>query len=153
MKSISNDQRLLLLENTKVLLYTPENEHFGIVPVEAMHIGCVVIACNSGGPLESVDDGNTGFLIRPSTELWGEKIYELLKPGSGSEAQILKMREASKNRVKRLFVMDVFARDLDKIMQSMRDSTTIGYWAFMIALVSALAAVSFAVLHTLVTLM
>lgn len=32
LKSISNDQRLLLLENTKVLLYTPENEHFGIVP-------------------------------------------------------------------------------------------------------------------------
>lgn len=56
LRSISNDQRLLILKNTQVLLYTPENEHFGIVPVEAMHLGCIVIACNSGGPLESVAD-------------------------------------------------------------------------------------------------
>lgn len=56
LRSISNDQRLLILKNTSVLLYTPENEHFGIVPVEAMHLGCIVIACNSGGPLESVAD-------------------------------------------------------------------------------------------------
>ena len=62
LKSISNDQRLLLLENTEVLLYTPGNEHFGIVPVEAMHMGCIVMACNSGGPLESVENGVTGFL-------------------------------------------------------------------------------------------
>jgi alpha-1,3/alpha-1,6-mannosyltransferase len=45
------------------LLYTPANEHFGIVPIEAMHLGCVVIACNSGGPLESIEDGETGFLL------------------------------------------------------------------------------------------
>jgi len=62
LKSISNDARLLLLENTNVLLYTPENEHFGIVPVEAMYMGCIVLACNSGGPLESVDSGVTGYL-------------------------------------------------------------------------------------------
>jgi alpha-1,3/alpha-1,6-mannosyltransferase len=62
LKSISNDQRLILLENTDVLLYTPENEHFGIVPVEAMHMKCIVMACNSGGPLESIEHGQTGFL-------------------------------------------------------------------------------------------
>lgn len=78
LRSISNDQRILLLEHTKILLYTPENEHFGIVPVEAMHMGCAVIACNSGGPLESVDDGNTGFLVSPNHELWGQKIIEIL---------------------------------------------------------------------------
>jgi len=53
------------LENTNVLLYTPENEHFGIVPVEAMYMGCIVMACNSGGPLESVDNGVTGYLQAP----------------------------------------------------------------------------------------
>ena len=54
LRSLTNDERLLLLENTDVLLYTPENEHFGIVPVEAMFMGAIVVACNSGGPLESV---------------------------------------------------------------------------------------------------
>jgi alpha-1,3/alpha-1,6-mannosyltransferase len=65
---------LLLLENTQILLYTPENEHFGIVPVEAMYMGCIVIACNSGGPLESVDDKVTGFLLPPNEKLWGKQI-------------------------------------------------------------------------------
>lgn len=67
LRSISNDQRLLLLENTSILLYTPENEHFGIVPVEAMYMGCIVIACNSGGPLESVDHEKTGYLLSPNS--------------------------------------------------------------------------------------
>lgn len=78
LRSISNDQRLLLLENTKVLLYTPENEHFGIVPVEAMHLGCIVLACNSGGPLESVADGKTGYLMAPDAEEWGQKILQVV---------------------------------------------------------------------------
>ena len=63
LKSISNDARLLLLEKTEALLYTPENEHFGIVPVEAMYMKCIVLACNSGGPKESLKDGVTGFLL------------------------------------------------------------------------------------------
>lgn len=78
LQSINNNQRILLLENTKVLLYTPENEHFGIVPVEAMHMGCAVIACNSGGPLESVEDGKTGYLVPPDGEQWGRKVIAIL---------------------------------------------------------------------------
>lgn len=79
LRSISNDQRLLILKNTAVLLYTPENEHFGIVPVEAMHLGCIVIACNSGGPLESVHDKHTGYLLPPTPALWATKINSILQ--------------------------------------------------------------------------
>jgi len=68
----------LLLENTKILCYTPENEHFGIVPVEAMYMGCTVIACNSGGPLESIANEKTGYLIEPSEEKWGNRIFDIL---------------------------------------------------------------------------
>jgi len=71
LKSISNDQRLLLLEKTEMLLYTPENEHFGIVPVEAMHMGCIVMACDSGGPLESIVHNVTGFLFTPNANIGG----------------------------------------------------------------------------------
>ena len=60
LRSISNAERVTLLKRTDILLYTPEREHFGIVPVEAMHLGCVVIACNSGGPLESLADSLCG---------------------------------------------------------------------------------------------
>lgn len=97
LKSISNDQRLLLLENSKLLLYTPANEHFGIVPVEAMHMGCIVIACNSGGPLESVSHGETGFLITPNEKKWGLKIEDILSPQEAINCA--KMQNLSKARV------------------------------------------------------
>lgn len=38
------------MSNCLAVLYTPEREHFGIVPVEAMYNQVPVIACNSGGP-------------------------------------------------------------------------------------------------------
>lgn len=44
------------------LLYTPDREHFGIVPLEAMYQQCPVIAVNSGGPKETILHGLTGYL-------------------------------------------------------------------------------------------
>jgi len=43
-----------------------------MVPVEAMFMGCIVIACNSGGPLESIAHDKTGFLLSPNVEDWAE---------------------------------------------------------------------------------
>jgi alpha-1,3/alpha-1,6-mannosyltransferase len=43
-----------------------QDEHFGIVPLEAMAARLPVIACDSGGPTESVDHQVTGrdrFLV------------------------------------------------------------------------------------------
>lgn len=45
------------------LVYTPVNEHFGITPLEAMAAGRPVIACNTGGPCETVIHGQTGILV------------------------------------------------------------------------------------------
>ena len=68
----------MLLKSTDILLYTPENEHFGIVPVEAMYCGCIVLACNSGGPTESILDTKTGFLLNAdSPSEWALKIEEI----------------------------------------------------------------------------
>eukprot|EP00889_Picochlorum_renovo_P000310 jgi/Picre1/27340/NNA_000309.t1 len=62
MTSFSDEQRLALLCACRAVVYTPTNEHFGIVPVEAMASNTPVIACNSGGPMESIVAGKTGFL-------------------------------------------------------------------------------------------
>ena len=44
------------------MLYTPANEHFGIIPCEAMYCGLPVLARDSGGPTETVVEGETGWL-------------------------------------------------------------------------------------------
>ncbi|KAJ8543006.1 hypothetical protein K7X08_005529 [Anisodus acutangulus] len=45
-----------------------KDEHFGIVPLEAMSSYKPVIACNSGGPVETVKNGVTGFLCDPNPQ-------------------------------------------------------------------------------------
>lgn len=68
--SITNEERIRLLANATALLYTPENEHFGIVPVEGMYMRVPVIVCNSGGPKESVVDLETGFRLATDANEW-----------------------------------------------------------------------------------
>lgn len=64
-RSFTDDQKALLLLASTAVVYTPPNEHFGIVPLEAMAAFRPVIAVNSGGPLESVAPESTGFLCSP----------------------------------------------------------------------------------------
>ena len=61
-RSFSDTERVALLKYATCLIYTPSKEHFGLVPVEAMCMKCPVIACSSGGPLETVVDDATGYL-------------------------------------------------------------------------------------------
>lgn len=59
-----DDKKLhLLLAGAKGLIYPVENEDFGMVPVEAMVHGVGVIAHASGGPMESVIEGQTGVFF------------------------------------------------------------------------------------------
>ena len=60
--SVPTTFRDILLSQASLLIYTPVNEHFGIVPVEAMHAGVPVLASNTGGPLETIVEGETGWL-------------------------------------------------------------------------------------------
>ncbi|XP_074311172.1 uncharacterized protein LOC141647036 [Silene latifolia] len=64
--SCSTNQRNALLSECLCVLYTPKDEHFGIVPLEAMAAYKPVIACNSGGPTETVKHEVTGFLCDPT---------------------------------------------------------------------------------------
>lgn len=78
-KSFSDREKLVLLERSSCLLYTPTNEHFGIVPIEAMYMRRPVIAVNTGGPLETVVDRVTGFLCEPNDEAFANAMLEVVR--------------------------------------------------------------------------
>lgn len=45
------------------------DEHFGIVPIEAMALGCPPIVADGGGQRETVIHGETGFLAKEPSEI------------------------------------------------------------------------------------
>ncbi len=59
---VSNEKRAELFANAKAFLH-PQEEDFGITPVESMASGRPVIAYNKGGATETVIEGVTGHLF------------------------------------------------------------------------------------------
>lgn len=90
--SCSTAERNKLLSQCLCVIYTPKDEHFGIVPLEAMAAHKPVIACNSGGPVETVKDAETGFLCDPTPEDFSLAMAKLIQDpqmasGMGGEAR------------------------------------------------------------------
>ncbi|KAI0484308.1 glycosyltransferase family 4 protein [Xylariaceae sp. FL0804] len=64
--NVTHVLKALLLGGARLLAYTPAREHFGIVPLEAMLAGVPVLAADTGGPVETVVEGDTGWLRDPA---------------------------------------------------------------------------------------
>lgn len=78
LKSPSDVAKITLLRHCSCLLYTPANEHFGIVPLEAMYCGKPVVAVNSGGPTETIVDGHNGYLRSAEPKEFADAVKQLL---------------------------------------------------------------------------
>jgi alpha-1,3/alpha-1,6-mannosyltransferase len=116
---------------TKALLYTPTDEHFGIVPLEAMAVGLPILATNTGGPLESIidltikdttDAGNgrtvtftnkkgTGLLRRPNVKIWAKATLDLLSLNEEQRGQIA---VNAKERTKALFSIQSMSKEFER---------------------------------------
>jgi alpha-1,3/alpha-1,6-mannosyltransferase len=119
LKNFNNSDRFLLFNHSTILLYTPENEHFGIVPIEAQLGGVCVVACNSGGPLESVINDKTGYLVNPDPESFSNAILKYLSLNK-SEKQTMKnvnifliYKKTSIKHIKDKFSLDTFSKQLE----------------------------------------
>lgn len=65
------DERSALLVRASCVLYTPSNEHFGIVPVEAMCCGAPVVAVNSGEMSRDPSSIDSLYFVPPhGSRLW-----------------------------------------------------------------------------------
>ena len=61
--SVSDEKLHEVYKDATALLFPAEDEDFGIVPIEAMGHGVPVIAHRSGGPQETVIEGETGLFF------------------------------------------------------------------------------------------
>jgi alpha-1,3/alpha-1,6-mannosyltransferase len=116
--SVSDDERNELLQSSLAVVYTPTNEHFGIVPIEAMYAGAPVLASNTGGPLETVLDGETGFLRDAShgpDEFAQAMVRLVLEPGLS-----LELGRKAHDHVSQSFGMEAFETHLDESLTATR---------------------------------
>lgn len=114
LKSPNDLVKVSLLSNCNCVIYTPSNEHFGIVPLEAMFSKKPVIAVNSGGPTETVENGVTGFLGEPVPEVMAHYMAKLI--GSPDVAQ--KLGRNGSKRFTDKFSFEAFGHHLNSVVFS-----------------------------------
>ncbi|KAG6612228.1 putative alpha-1,3-mannosyltransferase [Phytophthora cinnamomi] len=117
--SVTDTMKKELLASARAAVYTPSYEHFGIVPVEAMALGTPVIAVNSGGPMETVKNGETGFLCESTAESFADAMLQLL--GSENDARAAAMGIAGKERALTSFSFEAFSDQLMELVGQMFD--------------------------------
>lgn len=91
------------------VLFTPPNEDFGIVPLEAMSAGVPVVAADGGGAPDTVVHGVTGWLVAPEPQAFAEKMDQLL----GGDFE--EMRVAARRRALE-FTWERFVGRIDEVM-------------------------------------
>jgi alpha-1,3/alpha-1,6-mannosyltransferase len=117
-QSLRTQELLVLLAQCRAVVYTPENEHFGYGPVEAMAAGRPVIAVDSGGPRETIRHGETGFLCQPTPESFAEAFRRLVVEPVEAE----RMGQAGRARVVRSFSLTAFGERLNQIINDVATS-------------------------------
>jgi alpha-1,3/alpha-1,6-mannosyltransferase len=102
-----------LMAEALAVVYTPEHEHFGYVPVEAMACGRPVVAAASGGPCETVVHDETGFLVPPTPEAFGQALARLITDPAIADH----MGAAGRARVETTFSRAAFGAHLEATLR------------------------------------
>lgn len=116
--SCSTAERNKLLSQCLCVIYTPKDEHFGIVPLEAMAAHKPVIACNSGGPVETVKDAETGFLCDPTPEDFSLAMAKLIQDPQMAS----RMGGEARKHVAESFSTKKFSQNLNQYLISITGS-------------------------------
>ena len=110
----TSDRQLLdLVGRARAAIYIPEDEDFGMSPVEAMAAGKPVIGVAEGGLLETVVDGVTGILVPPAPGV--EAVIEAVN--RLDDARSLAMRAACEARASQ-FAAPVFLERMRAILRN-----------------------------------
>jgi alpha-1,3/alpha-1,6-mannosyltransferase len=120
--SVPNLLKDTMLRSARLLVYTPANEHFGIVPLEGMLAGTPILAADTGGPTETVVEGETGWLRSPAkVEEWTRVMDGVLN--EMTEEELARMSQAGISRVQERFGEAAMAERLDGIISGILQGT------------------------------
>lgn len=107
---VPEEQKLELYANARGVIFIPLDEDYGYITLEAMAAAKPVItATDSGGPLEFVENEQTGFVVEPTAQeladamdkLWKDKAMAK-KMGQNGKKRLLEMDISWENVIKRL---------------------------------------------------
>lgn len=107
--NVTEERLLDLYARCYAVLYTPVNEDYGLIPLEAMASSKPCIAKNEGGPRETVLDGKDGFLV-PSMWKMAEKMEWLAK----HPERCAEMGKAGRRKVQRDFTWERFLKRFEE---------------------------------------
>jgi glycosyltransferase involved in cell wall biosynthesis len=100
-------------KRASICVFTPLNEDWGIVPLEAMAHAKLVLAVDRGGPRETVVNGETGYLLPPDALQWGDRIAAL----AADPALVRQLGRQAHQHAKR-FTWAKFVSDVDDALDA-----------------------------------
>jgi glycosyltransferase involved in cell wall biosynthesis len=105
----------ILRESSMAVCPSTSPEPFGRVPIEAMAASRPVIASRAGGHLETVVDGETGYLTEPgNAEEVAQRMLELFQNPDRAET----LGRAGRRRVEEQFTIAVCVRKIEQVIAS-----------------------------------
>ncbi|KAI1724381.1 glycosyl transferases group 1 domain-containing protein [Ditylenchus destructor] len=122
--SPSEDQKFSLYRECDSALYTPPQEHFGIVPIEALEQRRPVIVIDSGGPAETVIENVTGTKIKePCGKLLAEAMINHMEKGVWEALDDDDKYAVQRTRFERDFSLEGFGGRLDEALTKLFPSS------------------------------
>ncbi|GAB4027377.1 MAG: hypothetical protein Fur0011_5280 [Candidatus Microgenomates bacterium] len=75
---ISRKDLIKIYRESKALMYSPINEPFGLVVIEAMQAGLPIIVSKDGGGYSEIVNNRNGYILENKPKLWANKYKNLL---------------------------------------------------------------------------
>ncbi|PSG99560.1 MAG: hypothetical protein BRC28_03855 [Nanohaloarchaea archaeon SW_4_43_9] len=113
-KDVQDERWNKLYANCYAVLFCAEKEDWGIIPVEAASYSKPIISVNEGGPVESVKDDETGYLVDPDPSSFAEKMEYLAANPEKAREIGMKARKHS-----RKYSWDRFSEKLDNRIKAL----------------------------------
>jgi glycosyltransferase involved in cell wall biosynthesis len=115
---VADSELKRLYQAASAVLYTPHREPFGLVAIEAMASGTPVVAVREAGPIETIVDGETGFLCERDERELGDAVLRLLEDGDLRE----RMGRAGREHAIRNWTWDQSVEHLQGLLTNAAES-------------------------------